>query len=98
LLPPGFAARSGFEIGPIALEATPGSSLVYAVGTIRNPADRQRFGVRIELDLLDASGTKIGTAKDYQGVLEAKGQWRFKALVLESHAASAILGSISEEK
>lgn len=83
---------------PVTLETTPGSSLVYAVGTVQNPSSRQRFGVKVELDLLDASGEKIGTATDYRQLLDPNAQWKFKALVLTPKAASARVSSIREDQ
>jgi len=91
-------APGGFRVSVITLEKTSGSSLVYAVGTLTNPSDRQRFGVRIELDLLDSTGQKVGTTKDYQQVIEPNGQWQFKALVVGSKAATARLASVKEDQ
>ena len=68
------------------------------MGTVTNPTEKQRFGVKIELELFDSADKKVGTAKDYQAVMEPKGEWRFKALVVESKAASAKLGSIKEDQ
>jgi hypothetical protein len=92
------AAQAGFRASEARLQQTPGSSLVYAVGTITNRAARQRFGMKVELDLFDAAGQKVGSAKDYQGVLEPKGEWHFKALVVESKAASAKIASVREDQ
>jgi hypothetical protein len=92
------ATKAGFKVTPINLEKTKGSSLVYAVGTIANPAARQRFGVKVQIDLLDGSGEKLGVATDYQQVLEPKGKWQFKALVVDSKAVSAKLASIKEDQ
>ena len=92
------ATKAGFQVSAITLEKTPGSSLVYAVGTVTNPTEKQRFGVKIELELFDSADKKVGTAKDYQAVMEPQGEWHFKALVVESKAASAKLGSIKEDQ
>jgi ribosomal protein S27E len=92
------ALKDGFRISTTTLEKTPGSSLVYAVGTIRNETARRRFGVRLEFEILDESGKKVGTAKDYQQTLEPKSEWRFRALVVGSNAASAKLVSITEDQ
>ncbi len=91
-------AKAGFEISPIRIEKTPGTTLFYAVGTLKNAAARQRFGVRLELDLLSAAGEKVGTAKDYLAVLERGGQWQFKAAVLESRAVAARVSAIKEDQ
>jgi hypothetical protein len=90
------ATQTGFQISAITLEKTQGSSLVYAVGQVRNLTTKQRFGVKVELDLLDSAGAKVGSAKDYQPVLEPNGQWQFRALVTDSKAASAKLAAIKE--
>ena len=91
-------ARAGFRVSTVTLEKTSGSSLVYAVGTIRNETDRRRFGVKVEIELLDAGGSKVGAASDYQQALEAKAEWRFKALVLDAKAASARIAAIKEDQ
>jgi len=92
------AATNNFQISPIALEKANGTSLVHATGTVTNPSDRQRFGVRVELDLLDGDGNKLGTAKDYAQVIEPSAEWHFRALVVASKAASARLASIKEDQ
>jgi hypothetical protein len=73
-------------------------SLVYAVGTLRNDSDHQRFGVRIELDLLDSSGKRIGQAKDYVQVIEPHRDWRFRALVNAPRTASVRVAKIKEDE
>jgi len=87
-----------FAVGRIKLQKAKNGSVVYAVGTLKNQAERQRFGVRVELDLLNKSGEKIGTATDYLPILEPRKDWHFKALVLESKAASAKLATVKEEQ
>ena len=86
------------KVGPITLEKSKGSSLVYAVGVLRNDSGHQRFGVNLELELTDARGNKAGTAKDYRAVLEPRQEWRFRALVLDSKAVSARVAAIREEE
>jgi hypothetical protein len=87
-----------FAIMPFKLEKTPGSSLVYVTGTVKNMADQQRFGVKIAFGLSDTNDNPVGTATDYQSVLEPHGEWHFKALVIESKAVSAKFNSIQEDK
>ena len=96
--PEAIAAQKEFQVSMISFETTPGTSLVHAVGTVSNLASKQRFGVKVELDVFDASGKKIGIATDYQQVIEPKGQWRFNAPVINSKAASAALASIKEDQ
>ena len=87
-----------FAILSFKMEKTPGSSLVYVTGTVRNLSDRQRFGVKMEFDLFDAQDRPAGTATDYQSELDPHGDWSFKALVMESKAVSARFHSIAEDK
>jgi len=100
---PAPAARNAKSIddlkaGPITLEKTKGSSLVHAVGILRNDSDHQRFGVTIELEMSDAGGNPAGKARDYKDVLEPRQSWRFRALVLDSKAVSAKVATIREEE
>ncbi len=74
-----------------------GSKLVYATGTVKNESDAQRFGVRVEVDLLDATGEKVGTATDYAATIEPRATWRFRALIVERRATSAKLSKITED-
>jgi len=87
-----------FAVSAIRLEKTPGSSLVYVTGKIRNLGDRRRFGVRVELNLFDKNARPIGLAKDYQPLLEPGAEWHFKAMVMESKVVSARLNSIHEDQ
>lgn len=81
--------------GTATLEKT-GTRLVYAVGTILNDSDRQRFGVTVELDLFDTQGAKLGTSSDYTQVIEPKAEWKFKALVTDASAVRAEISAIKE--
>jgi len=91
-------AEQGFDASAVTVEKTRGSSLIYAVGTIKNTSDQQRFGVKVELELLDAGGRKLGGASDYRQVLEPGAQWQFKALVVDAKTVSAKISSIQEDK
>jgi hypothetical protein len=91
-------ASSPFEVGEITLDKTKGNGLVHATGTVRNRTDRQHFGVRVDLDVLDGGGAKIGTATDYLRVLEPKAEWTFRALVLDSRVDSVKLRSVTEKE
>ena len=91
-------AANGFQASPVTLDKGEGSSIVYAVGTIGNLTNRQRFGVRVELELLDASSNKVGSASDYRATLEPNEAWRFRALVVEKKTVSARVVTIKEDK
>ncbi len=97
-LPPDEIQTNNFAIATIQLEKTPGNSLVYVTGKLRNLTPQQRFGVKLEFDLFSASASVVGQAKDYQAVLEPNGVWNFKALVLDAKATSAKFRSVQEDK
>lgn len=86
-----------FAIAAIKLEKTPGNSLVYVTGKIKNLSDHRRFGVKVEFGLFDTNGNPVGKATDYQPVLEPRGDWHCKALVMYSKAGSAKFNSIHED-
>jgi hypothetical protein len=94
-------AEIGFWASPVTLEKVTGSSLVYAVGTVRSLTNRQRFGVTVELDLLDANGQSLNgetnRTTDYQAVIEPKSEWRYRAPVRDKKAASAKVVAIKEQ-
>jgi hypothetical protein len=91
-------AQDGLSASAISLQKAPGTSLVYAVGTLKNSSNRQRFGIKIEFELTDTSGAKVGVARDYRQVLEPGSEWQFKALVVDSKATRATLTSIKEDQ
>lgn len=93
-----FTELNDFQISKITLKKSEEGGLVYAQGTITNPTDRQRFGVKIELDLLDAQDDKIGDASDYLAVLEPHKTWQFNALLTEPNTVKAKLANIEEQK
>lgn len=87
---------SGFKVGQMNIETA--GNFRYATGLIRNETDRSRFGVRVELDLLDEFGEKMGSTSDYAAIIEPRGEWRFRAMVLETNAASAAIRAIKEQE
>jgi hypothetical protein len=89
---------NGFSSSPVTIDQATGSSLTYATGTLKNETDKQRFGVRLELEVFDRAGTKIGTAKDSAQIMEPHGVWNFRALVVQKNAASARIASVKEQE
>jgi rRNA maturation protein Nop10 len=98
VIPKAFTELNGFKISRITLKKAENGGLVNAVGTVANETDRQRFGVKIELDLLDAQDEKIGSASDYIAVLEPHNEWQFRAMSTEPKAVKAKLADIEEQK
>ena len=90
--------KNGFAVSVVTLETTPGTSRVYATGTLQNKTERKRFGVKVEIDLRDATDQKLGTATDYRAVIEPGAEWHFKALALDSKASSARVSGIKEDQ
>ena len=96
--PPAPEEKDLLPAGPVTLRKAEGSALIYAVGTVRNNSDRQRFGVKIEPDLLDDQDHKIGTASDYIAILEPHQDWPFRALLTQPKAMEAKVAKIEEQK
>ena len=65
---------------------------------VKNDTTRQRFGVKIELDLLDGQDDKIGSTSDYIEVMEPHKEWQFKALLTDPKTVTAKLINIEEQK
>jgi len=86
----------GLMAGPVALEKVGEGNLVYAVGTISNATDHQRFGVKVDLDVFDDANQKLGTATDYTPSIDPAKLWKFKALVTDRTAARAKITSVKE--
>ena len=82
--------------GPVQMERAKDGGLVYFSGVLTNTSDRQRFGVRITVDYFNAQNGKIGSATDYQSVIEPRKTWRFRALVIDPKTASARLAAVTE--
>ena len=89
---------NGFAASAVTVDKAANSSLVYANGTLKNEADKQRFGVTVEIELLDRAGKVIGTAKDYTAVVEPRSEWRFRALLVQKNVASARIASVKEQE
>lgn len=85
-----------FTVSGLTIEKQ--GTLSYAQGTARNDLPRQRFGVTIQLELLDTNELRVGSASDYRAVVHSNEVWRFRALVVEPSAVSAGLMSIQEDR
>jgi hypothetical protein len=85
------------KVGAIELEKAKVGSLVYAVGTVTNDSEFQRFGVQIELELYGKNGKKLGLARDYKDVIEPHHAWQFHALIPDPRTDSAKFLSLKED-
>jgi hypothetical protein len=91
-------AQAEFRISEIKLDKKTGSSLIYAVGSLENLSSRTRYGVKLQFDVLNADGKKIGAASDYQATMDPKGKWNFRALVVDTKAASVRATAVTEQQ
>ena len=89
---------NGFSCTVVVIEKTPGNTLAYAAGALKNETDRQRFGVTVEIDLLDPRGTKVGATKDYATVIEPRAEWKFRALIAPKNVAAARVIGVKEQQ
>jgi len=91
-------ADQQFSASTITLQKATGSSLIHAVGSVKNLSPNRRFAVRIEIELKDESGKILDPAKDYTATMEPGATWNFKALVNAKAAATARISTITEDK
>jgi hypothetical protein len=93
------ACAKCLKIGKVEIDQPKGSGLRYAVGTLKNDSDHSRYGITIELTLLDKNNQPLPTkASDYLQMLEPRKEWRFRALVVDSKAVSVKVNSVREEE
>jgi hypothetical protein len=95
---PDVIAQAGFRVSEVKLEKAPGTSLVHAVGTLENISTKTRYGVTVQLELLNGEGKKIGTSTDYQNAMEPGAKWTFQAPVVNSKATSVKVSGVSEQQ
>jgi hypothetical protein len=90
--------KAEFRISEIKLEKKTGSSLIYAAGTLENLSSRTRYGVKLQFDIFNVEGKKIGTSSDYQATMDGNGTWNFRALVVDAKAATVKVTGVSEQQ
>ena len=84
--------------GRFSLEQRKGSDVVMAVGDIANVSENVHHGLRVDVDVLDATGAKLGTITDYATELGARQTWHIVDQVTNSKAMSVKIASIKEEQ
>jgi hypothetical protein len=93
-------STNDFKISDLAVQrpkGTKGSKLTYVTGVVENLSDVQRFGVKIELDLLDQRGTKIDSTSDYCDTLGARQTWAFRAQAHDPRSVQSRVVGIKED-
>ena len=88
----------GLKASKVTLDESGNGSLIYAIGTLTNATTRQRFGVKVEVEVLDGHHRKLGSATDYTDVIEPGKEWKFRAMVTDQAAKEAKLTSVKEEE
>lgn len=88
----------GLVISRVKIEPTKGTSLVHARGTVHNRSAQPRYGLKVEVQMLDAQGAALGLGSDYIDVLEPNAQWEFKVLVINPKTARASLHRLTEQE
>ena len=86
----------GLKAGSVKLEKSGVGDLIYAVGALRNDSDHQRFGVKVEVELLGPRGEKIGAASDYTQSIDMGKSWNFRALVTDRGAVKGVVTNVTE--
>jgi hypothetical protein len=88
----------GLKPSKVTLDESGNSSLIYAIGTLTNETSRQRFGVKVEVEIFDEHRRKLGSATDYTDVIEPGKEWKFRAMVTDKAAKSAKLTNVKEQE
>jgi DNA-directed RNA polymerase subunit RPC12/RpoP len=90
-------STNDLQPGRFVLERAHGETLATAVGDIKNTSDNVHHQIRADLDLLDKTGAKIGTASDYFVDLGAHQTWHFVVNVTETNAMSVRFAGFKED-
>jgi hypothetical protein len=88
----------GLKASKVSLDKPGDGTLIYAIGTLTNETTRQRFGVKVELEVLDAHHNKLGSSTDYKDVIEPGKEWKFRAMVTDKNATAAKLTKVKEQE
>ncbi len=88
----------GLKASKVTLDESGNGSLIYATGTLTNETTRQRFGVKVEVEIFDEHRRKLGSATDYTDLIEAGKEWKFRAMVTDKAAKSAKVTNVKEQE
>ena len=89
--------RSQLAFWDFAIERKEDSTITHAVARMLNESDTTRYGIEVQLELLDRDGLPMGTAKDYIERLEPGQDAHVRALVVKRDAVSARVVGITEQ-
>jgi ssDNA-binding Zn-finger/Zn-ribbon topoisomerase 1 len=86
----------GLIAGKFFVEQKRGSDLIIAVGEIQNDSEKVHRGLRVDVDLFNRSGVRVGTVSDYMTELAPHQNWHFLSQVQNTNACVARLAQITE--
>lgn len=92
----GWLRTNGLAISSIDLDPQPGTALTYVTGTVVNLLPRQRVGVVVDLQLLDANGNGLGKIRAHRALLEPSARWDLRAAVPNPESKSARITAVRE--
>lgn len=85
------------KVGKFYLKREKGSSLAIVSGDVENTSENLHRNLKITLELLDASGAKLGTVEDFIVELRGLGTWLVIARTSQTNAVNARFGSLKED-
>jgi hypothetical protein len=91
-------STNDLRVGRFVLQPKQGDKAAIAMGDVQNISGNVHLRVKVDLDLLDAKGVKIGTVSDLITVFNPRTNWRFLATVSNPKATSVRFASIKEDQ
>lgn len=77
------------------IKMTSDTGIQYATGTIVNKTDKEYSYLQVEINEYDSSGAQIGSTLANVNNLEAKGKWKFKAVITDGGTKSVKLKDVT---
>jgi hypothetical protein len=88
---------SDLKVGEFTLKKTRGEEVNFAAGDIENDSENLFRRLKVNLDLLDAQGAKIGAVNEVITELPPHGVWHVMARITEPKTVSIRFSGLSEE-
>ncbi len=74
------------------------ATVLLAVGDVQNDSDRSHADLKLDLDLLDATGTKIDSLSVFMNNLVPHGDWHFSEIVTNARVKRLRVAGLTEKK
>jgi hypothetical protein len=91
------ASLADLKAGRFELKRTSGKDELFAAGDVENVSGNFHRRIKVNLDLLDERGAKIGAVSDIITELPAHKTWHVIARVSDRNAVSVRFSGMSEE-